>query len=89
LVVTRDPEERDPPLDKLDGRTIRAAFHVWERAAMVAHKGSLRVIDRTPPEDEPICYYCATESDDGCHHCDINWCNADRYEHECPHETEG
>jgi hypothetical protein len=30
---------------------------------------------------------CDAESEDGCHECEVHWCFAHRYEHDCPKET--
>jgi hypothetical protein len=52
------------------------------------------ICDGSGPEckgtgDDPVnrCEFCAEESEDGCHNCEIHWCFACRYEHACPEEA--
>lgn len=37
-------------------------------------------------EVENCCDFCGAESEDGCYECDVHWCFACRYEHNCSKE---
>ena len=40
--------------------------------------------------EDPVnrCDFCGAESEDGCHKCEVHWCFACRYEHNCEEDSE-